>query len=107
RIGHVRWLRNLAVALGNALRTAAQQGDAPQMQAIASALQQQARHPEALVREHVAWALAQAVEASAGAARQPAAESMAEAAAETGVDGVEQQNAQIAYSLAAASDWQK
>ncbi len=59
RIGHVRWLRNLAVALGNALRHAVQQGDAQQAQAIRHALQQHAQHPEALVREHVAWAQAQ------------------------------------------------
>lgn len=79
RIGHVRWLRNLAVALGNALRTAAQQADVPQMQAIVSALQQQAQHPEALVREHVAWALAQGVDA--GAAAEPATAPVAESAA--------------------------
>ena len=59
RIGHVRWLRNLAVALGNALRHAVQQGDAQQAQAIRHALQQHAQHPEELVREHVAWAQAQ------------------------------------------------
>lgn len=59
RIGHVRWLRNLAVALGNALRQAARQGDAQQAQAIRQALQQQANHAEELVREHVAWAQAQ------------------------------------------------
>ena len=53
RIGHERWLRNIAVALGNALRST---GDP----AIAGALQ--ARYAEAspLVREHIAWALAQA-----------------------------------------------
>jgi len=53
RIGHERWLRNLAVGLGNA----AQQlpGDA----AIVAALQARAEHPSELVREHVAWALAQ------------------------------------------------
>ena len=55
RIGHLRWLRNLAVALGNALRVA----DAAQAEAIRTALQQQAGHPQELVREHVAWALAQ------------------------------------------------
>jgi epoxyqueuosine reductase len=53
RIGHERWLRNIAVALGNALRV---QDDA----AIRAALQARAVHPGALVREHVAWALAQA-----------------------------------------------
>ncbi len=52
RIGHARWLRNTAVALGNALRA---RDDA----AIRAALQARAAHPDALVREHVAWALAQ------------------------------------------------
>jgi epoxyqueuosine reductase len=52
RIGHERWLRNLAVGLGNALRTTKDL-------AIAQALQSRAEHPSALVREHVAWALAQ------------------------------------------------
>lgn len=47
RIGHEQWLRNLAVALGNAPRSA---------EAIA-ALQSRAQHASALVREHVAWAL--------------------------------------------------
>ena len=49
RIGYERWLRNLAVALGNA----------PQSESIVAALQQRASHPSALVREHVAWALRQ------------------------------------------------
>jgi epoxyqueuosine reductase len=53
RIGHERWQRNIAVAMGNALR---QTDDA----AIRSALVAQARHPDANVREHIAWALAQA-----------------------------------------------
>jgi len=48
RIGHERWLRNLAVALGNAPRSAR----------IADALEARRDHPSALVREHVAWALA-------------------------------------------------
>jgi epoxyqueuosine reductase len=50
RIGHERWLRNVAVAMGNALRAQ----DDP---AIRSALQARSDHPSALVREHVAWAL--------------------------------------------------
>jgi epoxyqueuosine reductase len=55
RIGHERWLRNLAVGLGNALR-----GPLPaaQREAIRAALLQRADDPSALVREHVAWALA-------------------------------------------------
>lgn len=50
RIGHERWLRNIAVALGNAVRAGQGEGGA----ALASRLE----HPSALVREHVAWALA-------------------------------------------------
>ena len=52
RIGHERWLRNVAVALGNALRAT---GDS----AVRTALQARAQHESALVREHVAWALGQ------------------------------------------------
>jgi epoxyqueuosine reductase len=48
RIGHERWLRNIAVALGNA-------SAAPEN---IKALQARADHPSVLVREHVAWALA-------------------------------------------------
>jgi epoxyqueuosine reductase len=48
RIGHVRWLRNIAVSLGNA---------APSDEVL-TALRSRAAHPSALVREHVAWALA-------------------------------------------------
>ena len=52
RIGHERWLRNVAVALGNALRAT---GSAE----VRAALQTHAQHDSALVREHVAWALSQ------------------------------------------------
>lgn len=48
RIGYENWLRNLAVALGNA----------PTTPAVVAALRARAAHPCALVREHVAWALA-------------------------------------------------
>ncbi len=48
RIGHLRWLRNIAVALGNA----------PMSARIRSALQTRVDHPSELVREHVRWALA-------------------------------------------------
>jgi epoxyqueuosine reductase len=54
RIGHERWLRNLAVGLGNAAAMGAR-GDG----AIVSALQARRGHPSPLVREHVEWALAQ------------------------------------------------
>jgi len=49
RIGYECWLRNLAVALGNAGTT----------EEIIEALQARMDHPSALVREHVAWALEQ------------------------------------------------
>ncbi len=52
RIGHERWLRNIAVALGNALRIRHDP-------AIVGALQQLQEQGSALVREHAAWALAQ------------------------------------------------
>jgi len=48
RIGYERWLRNIAVALGNA----------PTSPAVTEALVGRRDHPSALVREHVAWALA-------------------------------------------------
>jgi epoxyqueuosine reductase len=53
RIGHERWLRNLAVGLGNAAAAGAR-GDV----AIVGALTARLQHPSALVREHVEWALA-------------------------------------------------
>ena len=55
RIGHERWLRNIAVALGNARRTVAKL----EVPAIDAALQTRANDHSALVREHVAWALEQ------------------------------------------------
>jgi epoxyqueuosine reductase len=49
RIGYERWLRNVAVALGNA----------PSTPENLAALRARMDHPSALVREHVAWALAE------------------------------------------------
>jgi epoxyqueuosine reductase len=88
RIGHERWLRNIAVALGNALagRVALSMGPADSRAArgeplagrsdaqtlavlsrsdvdrdpMVTALRARADHPSAMVREHVSWALAQA-----------------------------------------------
>ena len=48
RIGYERWSRNLAVGLGNA----------PDSAEVVAALESRADDPSALVREHVAWALA-------------------------------------------------
>jgi epoxyqueuosine reductase len=56
RIGHERWLRNIACALGNAVRS-------PE---IVAALKTRADHPSVLVREHVAWAMEQQVRADSG-----------------------------------------
>jgi epoxyqueuosine reductase len=47
RIGHERWLRNIAVALGNASKS----------EAIIEALKAKLMHPSELVQEHVKWAL--------------------------------------------------
>ncbi len=61
RIGHERWLRNIAVALGNA----------PPSVEIRAALGQRANHPSPLVREHIGWALARLT--STGSPREPSA----------------------------------
>ena len=50
RLGHERWLRNLAVGLGNCDN----RGD---REAAVAALRAKADHPSSLVREHVEWAL--------------------------------------------------
>ncbi len=47
RIGHERWLRNLAVGLGNA----------PSTRKVIEALEARRDHESPLVREHVEWAL--------------------------------------------------
>ena len=47
RIGYERWLRNLAVGLGNA----------PWSEAVEAALRARLAYPSDLVREHVRWAL--------------------------------------------------
>lgn len=47
RTGYARWLRNLAVALGNA----------PRADAVVEALQRRREHADETVREHVLWAL--------------------------------------------------
>jgi epoxyqueuosine reductase len=61
RIGHERWLRNIAVALGNADSTSS----------VISALKSRENDPSELVREHVVWALTQ------HAARDDSSQSMA------------------------------
>ena len=67
RIGHERWLRNIAVALGNA----------PGTEETLAALAARREDPSPLVREHVHWALArhaaQAAHAAPAASAAPAA----------------------------------
>ena len=55
RIGHARWLRNLALAAGNALASGAL--PPAQVQGLRQALQAHAEHPDEVVREQVAWSL--------------------------------------------------
>lgn len=55
RIGHVRWLRNVAVAMGNALQGSAL--SAPDRAVLVQSLQRRISHPDPLVQEHVHWAL--------------------------------------------------
>lgn len=57
RIGHERWRRNLAVAMGNAVR---ELGAGPTREALLRALQQARPQASPLVAEHIDWALAQA-----------------------------------------------
>ena len=47
RSGHERWLRNIAIALGNA----------PTTLEVLAALETRRQHPSPVVREHVEWAL--------------------------------------------------
>ena len=61
RIGHERWLRNVAVALGNALRAGAP---------VREALQSRLEDASPLVREHVEWALTQVPTGQAQSAQQ-------------------------------------
>jgi len=49
RIGHVSWLRNIAVALGNT----------PRSEQTIQALLAKQSHPSEIVKEHVNWALKQ------------------------------------------------
>jgi epoxyqueuosine reductase len=49
RIGYIAWLRNIAVALGNA----------PASDKVMRALQSRREHESPLVREHIAWAISE------------------------------------------------
>lgn len=56
RVGYERWLRNLAIGLGNA----------PSTENITLALESRKEYPSALVQEHVQWALEQHAQPTTG-----------------------------------------
>jgi epoxyqueuosine reductase len=58
RIGHARWLRNLALAAGNALATGGLSAD--EQLGLQQALAVHAEDPDPVVQEQVAWSLAKA-----------------------------------------------
>ena len=58
RTGYVGWLRNIAVALGNAAHSPA----------VLAALQSRADYPSEIVREHVEWALTRSLDNSSNQA---------------------------------------
>jgi epoxyqueuosine reductase len=57
RIGHERWLRNIAVGMGNALRSSSLVDS--ERAAIVAALRARFDDASPLVKEHVRWALEQ------------------------------------------------
>ena len=59
RIGYLRWLRNVAVAAGNALQGATKTLTTTDLNSIRQSLQLHANHKDAVVREHIQWALIQ------------------------------------------------
>ena len=63
RAGHARWLRNIAVAIGNALANPAL--DAAASAALVAALDSRSAFPDSTVQSHIRWALT----------RRPAADS--------------------------------
>jgi epoxyqueuosine reductase len=58
RIGHARWLRNVALAAGNALALGQSLNESEALD-LRRALQRWQNHPDPVVQEQVAWSLAQ------------------------------------------------
>ncbi len=54
RINHKRWLRNIAITLGNALAKVATNDVATR---IIASLEKRKDHSSAMLREHILWAL--------------------------------------------------
>jgi epoxyqueuosine reductase len=59
RIGHARWLRNVALAAGNALAQS-DRLNLEEAHALKQALQAWTTHADPVVQEQVAWSLQQA-----------------------------------------------
>lgn len=59
RIGYEVWLRNITIALGNALRSHTLSSNSESAEKIITALKTKQQHTSSLVREHVGWALQQ------------------------------------------------
>lgn len=60
RIGYERWLRNIAIAMGNSLQSAS--CTEPLRRQLQTALAARRDDPSALVREHVRWALGESAQ---------------------------------------------
>jgi epoxyqueuosine reductase len=60
RIGHSRWLRNVALAAGNALANPAHLS-VSEKQALVQGLKRWESHSDPVVQEQVVWSLAQGV----------------------------------------------
>jgi epoxyqueuosine reductase len=58
RIGHARWLRNVALAAGNALALGQSLNESEALD-LRRALERWQDHPDPVVQEQVAWSLAQ------------------------------------------------
>ena len=58
RIGHARWLRNEALAAGNALALGQSLNESEALD-LRRALERWQDHPDPVVQEQVAWSLAQ------------------------------------------------
>jgi epoxyqueuosine reductase len=58
RIGHARWLRNVALAAGNALALGQSLNESEALD-LRRALERWQDHPDPVLQEQVAWSLAQ------------------------------------------------
>jgi len=59
RIGYEVWMRNIAIALGNAIRRNANMGNTELIEKVINAVKTRQQDESELIREHVRWALQQ------------------------------------------------